>query len=244
MLIGVVLILILAPVFQATVMISMAKVPSIGNDRNSAAIAVSNIEEPGFLIERLKIPSTYTPAVIASCRVGSEETNPESMVNMIRAGIPRSVDSVAIIRIKADTPGAATQCADSLFKMIRAQQESMVIPLEQDIKSALSALEKRLSEGQLELRRAERESDYKELFFAKRDELLFLNQQIYVLQRGMKKITPTRIVTPIYANINPVSPSSALVLSVAILVGIFFGFLLVGFREYFRQHTESTEALT
>lgn len=231
--------LVMPSVFQATAMISMAQVPSLNNDRSSPVIAVSNIEEPAFLLERLKIPSTYTPAAIEGCRLIASNMDAESMVRMISVGIPRSVGSVAILRIRAGTPEAAAQCATSLFEMIRIQQETMIKPLELDLQHALSALEKRLSDVQSEMRRAEKEGRYETFFFAKRDELLFLNQQIYALRRGIQRILPTQIVAPVYSPSGPVSPQSVLVLSAATLAGLFLGLLIVGVREYAGCRTAS-----
>lgn len=239
-LIGVFSTVITPPVFQATAMISMAQVPGVSTDRNSPAIAVSNVEAPALLLERLKIPSTYTPAAIDGCRLIASDMNAEFMVDMITGGVPRSDNSVAILRIRAGTPEAAAKCANSLFEMIRIQQESMIKPLELDLQQALSALEKRLSEVQSEMHRAEKKGRYETFFFAKRDELLFLNQQIYVLRRGIQRILPAKLVAPIYSSSTPVSPQRALVLTAATLAGLFLGLLVAGIREYAGYRTDSS----
>lgn len=222
------------PVYQATVMISMAQVPS---HRDYSAF--SNIEEPLFLVERLKIPSTYTTQVINACKGSDEEMPPESMVQMISGGVPRAIASVAFIRIRRESPEMSERCANALFNMIRIQQDSFVRPVEEDLKRTLNSLRKRQEGLTNELNFAEKQGRYETLFFAKRDELIGLSQRIFDLNRGVEKITPTSLVAPIYVSPNPIMPIRILVMTAMTLAGVFLGLMVASFRELLRRHADS-----
>ncbi|WP_281661948.1 hypothetical protein [Microvirgula aerodenitrificans] len=242
-LVGIGILFTLPPMFEATAAISMAQVPRAGNGGTEPVPAFYNIEEPAVLIERLKLPSTYSEMALAVCRPPAPEAmTPEAMVRMVSVGVPRSANSVAVIRIRRDSPQTAEKCANALFEMIRSQQEAMAAPVEQDLQYAVVALEARLAEGQNELNRAEKKGRYQTLFFAKRDELLFLNQQIYSLHRAIQRITPAYLIAPVYASPSPVSPPCSLILTATTLAGFLLGFLMAGFRELSRWHTDSTGA--
>lgn len=220
------------PQYEARALISMAQIPVAGNASNGSVSTVTNIEDPVFLIERLKVPSTYTPEAIAACGMGKAEMPAEEVAGLIRAILPRSVGSVILIKVRRESPQLAAQCVNGLFEMIRAQQAEKVKPMEDDLKGALADLEARHSSKQGDLDKAEKQGLYQSVFLAKRDELLFLSQQIYTLRRATQRMMPTALVSPIYAGANPVAPQRSLVLIVATLVGLFGGLLLaVGFRE-------------
>lgn len=234
-----------APQYEASALISMAQVPAVGNaNGNNAGAVIANIEDPALLIERLKMPSTYTPAAIAACGMGKAGIPAEGMSRLIGITRPRSVGSVIMVRVRKESPQLATQCVSGLFEMVLAQQAAMVKPVEEDLQVALADLEARLSAKQGDLEKAERQGQYQSVFLAKRDELLFLNQQIYTLRRATRSMTPTTLVSPIYARANPVLPQRSLVLIAAIMAGLFGGLLLaVGLREVARWRANAGAGL-
>lgn len=234
-----------APQYEASALISMAQVPATGNANNTnAGPSIASVEDPTFLIERLKMPSTYTPAAIAACGMGQTGMPAEAMSRLIDVTRPRSVGSVIVIRVRKESPQLATQCVNGLFEMIREQQAAMVKPVEEDLQGALVDLEARLSAKQGDHEKAERQGLYQSVFLAKRDELLFLNQQIYTLRRATRRMTPTTLVSPIYARANPVAPQRSLVVIAATLAGLFGGLLLAaGFREAARWRVSAGRGL-
>lgn len=239
--IGIGALLIFPPVFEATAMILVAQVPRVGSGGTESVTAVSNIEEPAVLIARLMLPSTYSTMTIPACQPSDQETiSPEAMVRLVSAGAPRLANSAVVIRIRRDSKQTAEQCANGLFEMIAAQQEAMVAPLKQDLLKAVVALQARLAEGRDELNRVEKNGKYQTLFFAKRDELIMLSQQLYSLNREIQRITPARLVSPVYASPIPVSPQRPLLLAAATLAGFLLGLLVAGFRELTRVNANST----
>jgi hypothetical protein len=229
-LVGVCYFVLQPPVFQATVMISMAQVPA---HRDHSLFA--NIEEPEFLVERLKVPSTYTNKVIKACENKGEYMQPESMERLISTGIPRAIKSVVFIRIRRNSPEVSQRCSNTLFEMIRNQQGDLVRPFEEDLKRTLNSLQKRHAELVSELSRAEKQERYETLFFAKRDELIGLDEKIFVITRGIEKITQTKLVAPVYISPKPISLNVELVLSATTLTGLFLGLLAASFRELKRS---------
>ena len=131
------------PQYEARALISMAQIPVAGNASNGSVSTVTNIEDPVFLIVRLKVPSTYTPEAIAACGMGKAEMPAEEVAGLIRAILPRSVGSVILIKVRRESPQLAAQCVNGLFEMIRAQQAEKVKPMEDDLKGALADLEAR-----------------------------------------------------------------------------------------------------
>ncbi len=240
-LVGMGTLLVLPLEFEATAIIVMAQVPRVGNGSAESVIAVSNIEEPALLIERLKLPSTYSNMAMSGCHNSDQEAiSPEDMVRMVSLGVPRNTNSAVVIRIRRDSIQAAEKCATALFEMIATQQEAMATPMKQELLQAMVALEARLSEGRDELSRAEKNGKYQTLFFAKRDELIFLHHQLYSFHREIQRRTPAHLASPVYARPRSVTPQRSLVLGAATLAGFLLGLLVAGFREFTRIHTDST----
>ena len=227
--------------FEATAIFLISQVPRVSNGSVGLIISDSNIEEAAVLIARLKLPSTYSAMDRSDCENSNQESiSPEAMVRIVSAGIPRSANSAVVIRIRRDSKQAAEKCANALFEMIAAQQEAMAAPMKQELLQAVVALEARLAEGRDELSQAEKNGKSQTLFFAKRDELIFLHHQLYSLRREIQRITPAHLVSPVYASSSPVTPQRALVLAAATLAGFLLGLLVAGFREFLRIHTDST----
>lgn len=227
------------PIFQARLMISMAQVPTPGDFS-----AFANIEEPVFLIERLKIPSVYTTQVIDACKNGNEQLRPESIEQLINAGIPRVVKNVVSIRINRESPELAEQCASALFEMIRKQQEILVRPIQEELTRTLKSLQMRHDELTNILRAIEKQQRFEVFYFAKSDQLIQLNQKILDVDRVIQSITPTKLAVPTYVSPKPINMQSPLILMAAALAGLLFGLILAGFRELTRWQTELTETQT
>lgn len=225
---------VLPPKYQATVMIQMGQVPLDG-------AGSSDIEAALTLIARLNVPSTYSQIDLAACSLAiPEPMSLEAMSDMVSAAVPRSTNSIAVIRIRRESPAAAEKCSNALFEMIRNQQEAMAEPVKQDLQRALAKLEARLAKVQDELSNAEQKGRFEKFFFAKRDELFFLNQQIFSLHREFQRITPARLVSPIYASPRPVSPQLPLIITASTLAGLFLGLVVASFREFMRRHMDSS----
>lgn len=219
----------------------MGQFTSASIGRTTTSTVFTDIEEPAALFARLKVPSTFSQMDITACSLAiPEPMSLEAMSDMVSAGVPRSTNSIAVIRIRRESPEAAKKCSNALFEMIRNQQEAMAEPLKQDLQRALAELEARLAKVQDELGNAEQKGGLEKFFFAKRDELFFLNQQIFSLHRDFQRITPARLVSPIYASPRPVSPQFPLIIAASTLAGLFLGLVVASFREFMRRHMDSS----
>jgi capsular polysaccharide biosynthesis protein len=215
------------PQYEASAMISMAQVPVISNvNINATLVPVANIEEPAFLIERLKMPSTYTPATLEACGMGQSDVAAEAMSRMVVATRSRAVSSVIVISARRESPQLARQCVNGLFEMIRAQQAALAKPIENDLQVELANFRARLAATQGDLEKVERQGLYQSVFLARREELTFLNQQILTLSQVTHRMKPATLSAPIYASANRVAPKRLLVLIAATLAGLFGGLLL------------------
>lgn len=217
------------PEYEASAMISMAQVPTISNvnvNVNTTLVPVANIEEPAFLIERLRMPSTYTKAALEACGLGQSDVDAEAMSRMVVANRPRAVNLMIAISVRRDSPQLARQCVNGLFEMIRAQQAALAKPIEDDLQVELANFTARLSATRGDLEKTEKQGLYQSVFLARREELAFLNQQILTLSQVASRIRPATLSAPVHVNSSRVGPKRLLVLIAATLAGLFGGLLL------------------
>jgi uncharacterized protein involved in exopolysaccharide biosynthesis len=78
------------------------------------------------------------------------------------------------------------------------------------------------------------------IYWARRDESLYLMQQIDELQRALAYDWQTRQVSPVYAVPGQVSPKSVLTLALGVLGGLMLGLLLALVRRSLRQQRTAT----
>lgn len=219
--------------YEAAVLIEMAQIRGGGPNGTT----VLNVIEPApLLIERLKNPSTYTPQAIQACAGGDARFSGESMVSLVKASTPRNVGQVVEIKVRRATPALAEQCAQGLFEMIRGQQANLVKPHQDEIRSTLAGLTTRLSDNQNYVLKAEKAGLYNVVYLARRDETIYLIQQIDELKRALARDALARLVSPVYATPHPVWPKTALALALGAMGGLMAGLMFTVGRRVWRQH--------
>lgn len=80
-----------------------------------------DIESPELLLARMRIPTTYPSAVVASCQFSSQ-TDLLSALRDFSADIQKATFGFSV---QHRSPELATQCAEALFKMIQSQQAEL-----------------------------------------------------------------------------------------------------------------------
>lgn len=84
-------------------------------------------------------------------------------------------------------------------------------------------------------RQSEKAGLYNVMYLARRDETMYLIQQIDELQRALARDAQARLVSPVYATPDPVWPKSALALALGAMGGLMAGLLFALGRRVLRQ---------
>ncbi len=218
--------------YEAQVMIEMAQIRAGGAN---GTVVMNPVEAAPLLIERLKNPSTYTPEAVQACAGGDARLSGAGMAGLVKASLPRNVTHIVEIKVRRTTAALAEQCTKGLFDMIRRQQADLVKPHQDEMRSTLAGLVTRFSENQNYVLKAEKAGLYNVMYLARRDESMYLIQQIDELQRALARDAQARLVSPVYATPDPVWPKTALTLALGALGGLMAGLLFALGRRVLRQ---------
>ncbi len=219
--------------YEAEALIEMAQIRSSGPN---GTVILNSIEPPALLMERLKNASTYTSESIRACAPGGGvRFDGESMAGLVKTSIPKNVTHVAELKIRRATPALAEQCAKGLFEMIRLQQAELVKPQQDEMRATLAGLQTRFGENQNYVLKAEKAGLYGMVYLARRDESMYLIQQIDELQRALVRDAQARLVAPIFASPTAVWPKPALTLVLGAMGGLMLGLMFALGRRVLRQ---------
>lgn len=218
------------PQFEAKIQVEMAQVRN-DNSNNINALGVS-VESPYLLAERLAQPSTYTPDAIRSCGVQDGGASSEAMANLVKVNIPNNLTTVAEIVVRRDKPESAARCATAVFEMMRAQQAALIEHYLDEGRKTLAILQSRLKENQDFIIKTDKAGMYQAVYFARRDQMLYLMDQISTLERTLSQTADTRLIAPVYASSSPVSPKKGFsLLAGGALAGMVLGMFLAAARK-------------
>jgi hypothetical protein len=212
--------------YEAKLQLEMAQVRnsnSNSNSNNSLNTLGVSIEPPSLLVGRLAQPATYTLEAIRSCAIQDGSSPHEAMASIVEASIPRNVPTVVEIVVRRDSAESAAQCATALFEMIRAQQAALIEPYLEDERKVLASLQMRLKENQDFISRMDKVALYQTVYLTRRDQMLYLMNQIDGLERMLSQTVKTRLVTPVYASHNPVPQKKKLSLALGAMAGLMLG---------------------
>ena len=214
--------------YEATAQIQMAQLSSGG-------IAGTNLENPNLLIARMKMPSTYDQAAIAACGYEGKPNAAQSISKMIKISIIKGTQIVEL-KVQGLSPQEATQCAESILRIIKDSQKAIAEPVIDEAKAKLQKYSQRLQEAQSFIRKTDKSnSSMSAAYLSTRDEVKFLTDEIIRLNDLIVSANSrqTKLVSPIYSPENKVSPKRAIALVAGLFAGLFFGFLLMlGMRGY------------
>jgi uncharacterized protein YjbI with pentapeptide repeats len=210
--------------YEATAQIQMAQ---ISNNNNSPAV---NVEDPILLIARLQQPTTYSAIEVKACGLEGER-----MPNEILAGMPKfssvnGVGSILVLKIRTSSKELSLTCAQALFENIRLSQNRILKPHIDNAKALLEKYKDRLIEAQSLVSRADKSGIVlSAAYLSSRDEIKFLTDESIRLNSfiAASDVGQTRLVSPIYANENPIFPKRKMALTVGLFLGIFLGIIIM-----------------
>ena len=229
-------VVLMPPQYEARLQMQIAKfVNSNSNSNSNTNLA----EEPAALIQRLRVPTMYSPEVRESCGLGpadsGEYLNGILMINAVK-GVPDSFE----MRVVGPSPERVKICADALMTMVVTQQRGMINERVAARQVQLTAYQNALAEEQRMLAGLKGSGLGSFGYLAKMDQLSWLRSRIDGLQEEIElsQLYPARLVAPIYVPSNAVSPRVHISLFLGGLIGLVFGFL------YARAHEQSARKQT
>jgi uncharacterized protein involved in exopolysaccharide biosynthesis len=217
--------------YEATAQIQMAQL-------SSGAIAGTNLEDPNLLIARMKMPSTYDQAAIATCGYEGKSNAAQAISKMIKISIIKGTQMVEL-KVQGLSSEEATKCAESIFRIIKDSQKAIAEPIIDEAKAKLQKYSQRLQEAQSFIVKADKSgSSMSAAYLSTRDEVKFLTDETIrfndlIVSANSRQ---TKLVSPIYSPENKVSPKRANALVAGLFAGLFLGLLLMlgkrGYKAY------------
>jgi uncharacterized protein involved in exopolysaccharide biosynthesis len=217
--------------YEATAQIQMAQLSSGG-------IAGTNLEDPNLLIARMKMPTSYDQAAIAACGYEGKPNAAQSISKMIKISIIKGTQIVEL-KVQGLSPEQASQCAESILRIIKDSQKAIAEPVIDEAKAKLLRYSQLLQEAQSFIVKADKSnSSMSAAYLSTRDQIKFLTDETIrlndlVASAGTRQ---TKLVSPIYSPENKVSPKRAIALIAGLFAGLFFGLLLMlgkrGYKAY------------
>jgi uncharacterized protein involved in exopolysaccharide biosynthesis len=217
--------------YEATAQIQMAQLSSGG-------ITGANLEDPNLLIARMKMPSTYDQAAIATCGYEGKPNAAQSISKMIKISLIKGTQTVEL-KVQGLSPQEATQCAESILRIIKDSQKAIAEPIIDEAKAKLLKYSQLLQEAQSFIVKADKSnSSMSAAYLSTRDQIKFLTDETIRLNDLIVSANSrqTKLVSPIYSPANKVSPKRAIALIAGLFAGLFFGLLLMlgkrGYKAY------------
>jgi capsular polysaccharide biosynthesis protein len=225
--------------YEATAQIQMAQISSNNNNTNPLGV---NVEDPNLLVARMKLPSSYSQESVKACGYESKQTSLEGLAKMVKLSLIKGTQMVEL-KVLGLSQAQAVQCAESILETIKQSQKIIAAPIIEDAQLKLAKYSKRLQEAQGFILRADKSgSSVSATYLSARDEVKFLTDEVIRLNDLIDYANSrhTKLISPIYAPENKVSPRRAIVLLSGLLAGLFLGLLyIVGQRGYRARKTSS-----
>lgn len=135
------------PVYEADVIVKMARAPVVNANANANANAIGDVEAPALLMERLKNPATYTEKCLKACSPDGTTLLPEDMVRLMKVTVIKATPTV-LISVRRNNPELAGRCLSAVFEMLSEQQAEQKQRRDLIVKNALDVLRTNLEEYQ------------------------------------------------------------------------------------------------
>jgi len=220
--------------YQASVQIQMAQIGA-ANNNNINPLGV-NIEEPALLITRLSSPTSYTPEIAKTCglELDSAKDAQALLSKSVKLTIPKGVANVIDLKIIGASPEATINCAQAVFDLIKTTQAQIIKPYIEEAKAKLTDNQERLAKAKDLVMKADKSgSAMGAAYLSTRDEIRFLLDEITALKNvvASNDNRATRLVAPIYASDDPITPKRRNILLAGLFGGLFLGLLIAFGRQ-------------
>lgn len=229
-------VLVTPPKYHASANIQVGKVAGV------------EVESPGVLVEKLKLPMYYSSKSYSACNVIDQIDPGKVIANNLNPRIAKLAPIVSF-SYTDNSPEDAQKCLESVLRDIRSNQSSLAKPILESKNKELINLKKKLDAAEriiTELPNKNSSFDFSDVkssssvlllatILIKENEIKDLRSQINDLEIELleSQTGETFLVTPIYASQQKVSPKQSLLLKGGVVIGLFLGLLfMVGKRSW------------
>jgi len=199
------------------------------------AYIVGNVEEPGVLISRLSLPSTYSLQNIQACKMENVKIDQDlALTKKLKYTTTKTAPNIIDVKVQQNSKEDAISCLQSVFETIKVSQSKIFEPLQFEAVQLLEEKNKTLAVAKELLLRGDKSGQaLSAVYLATRDEINTLKTDIENLNNFIKSkdSRPTRLISPIYAAEKPVSPKKFISLIAGLLGGFFLGIAYVLLRK-------------
>lgn len=260
---GILLFLVLPSKFEASVVISPARVGSLMMAASGTNIIQGSEPEPAALmIERFKQPSFYTPAMRQVCQIKETVDYQSEMAKKLKANLVKlpnpTFQSLSLAKVNWSGPSAKTafDCLTSIIIAVRESQNLIALPVIEKME-----VQKKISQEQLALYLGELSKI--ELKFNTREHAQYNFNQIVIADKAAQNLReslaiirkqlaeeeaqlsepytqPVKQLEAIYSSDEPVV-SFQMAALIGFLAGIFIGFFAL-LAMISRRHFETGDA--
>lgn len=207
----------ISPMYQAQTIIAMAKVPA-----SPSGGGFIDIETPDLLAERISLPTAFSVATVKACEFDSSE----SLVSHLKIISHNKPNSTLRFAVQHYSPRLAEKCVGAIFEMIREQQAELAMPVFEGMRQAISDVQRLLQDGYSGGNHRDGQAGVSYIYFERSKESLFSILAFQQKRQDVLADVGTRMLTPIYASEDPVSPRKLQLLLSWGSVGLFCGLLI------------------
>jgi capsular polysaccharide biosynthesis protein len=222
--------------YEAIAQIQMAQIQA-ATSSSTNALGV-NIEDPNLLIARMKSPSSYDQISISLCGYDGQVNANQSLLKTVKFSLIKGTQMVEL-RVLGLSREQATQCAESIFRIIKESQKAMAEPIIDDAKVKLVKHTQRLHDTQSFIANVDKSGwPISAAYLSTRDEVKFLIDEVTRLNDliSFANARQTKLASPVYSPENVVFPKRSIALVVGLFAGLFLGLLLMlgkrGYKAY------------
>jgi LPS O-antigen subunit length determinant protein (WzzB/FepE family) len=247
-LIGFLIYLVLPPKFEATVVISPARVGSLViSATGNSLVQGSEPESAALMIERFKQPSFYSATIRERCHVRDEPSYQMGMAKDLNANIVKlpnpTLQSLSLAKLSwnADSPTTAHDCLTAIVQVVTEVQNTIAAPV-----MAKLAAQRKITQDQLNLYMSDlakleaKNGNNKEGLANNFNQIVIADKSAQNLRESLTAIRkqlgeeeaqlsepytqPVKQLEAIYA-----APEPVITAKLAILIGVLAGLFLGGF---------------
>jgi len=205
--------------YEATISIQIAQMTDIGKG------VIVAVETPAMLAQRMRLPSSYSAEALTACGIAPGGV-PEALVSSIRVSTPRDLGPVVNLTLRRTDRDLARQCATAVFAMVREQHTVMLQDNTNEIQKELEYYQSRVMAQQELIASMEKGGlAVTVIYLVQREVIGQLLKKIDDIEHRKARVTPTRLMSPVYVTSDAVSPRWNIVINLGVLAGLLVGVL-------------------
>lgn len=220
--------------FEARLQVQMAEfVHSNSGNSNSN----SSIEEPAALIQRLRMPTTFSEEVQDTCDMPDNGEFGDYLGGKLKVVAVKNVANTVEMTVNASSPDHAKKCAEAIMTMVVEQQRKQIEDRLIGSQEQVLEYQRALHDEEQQLEKIKKSEIGNFGYLAKLDKLSWLRARIDALHEEtlLAQMHPAKLVAPIYAPSEAVSPKKSLVLLLGMVLGLLLGLLYIFGRQVWRR---------